>query len=222
MTSLIIGIVLIVGGIAFAAAPFFRRSDDDAAPETLTPADRARDVDAASTRQLATEALHTADGTFASELEELELDRAMGKLSEDDYRTLRASLDARARTARRGGGASAEAPPPAPAPPTSDDTTPARQLPRDASPPASSSPHDASPGASVAGAPDDVDAEIERRVRSARSLRVVCAGCGPRPEPGARFCSNCGAVMGGCPACGHAQLPPGARFCDRCGTGLVP
>jgi hypothetical protein len=222
MTSLIVGIVLIVGGIAFAAAPFFRRSGDDASPEGLEPPDAARDAESPSIRPQAPAAQQAVHGALAAELEELELDRAMGKLSDADYRALRAALDARARATLPPDSAAGERPAaPAPSvPPSAPSPRPDAPDAPDglASVPELPTPADAIPNA--IRTPDDVDAEVERRVRSARALRVVCARCGPRPEPNARFCSNCGAGTGGCPACGHAQLPRGARFCDRCGTAL--
>lgn len=35
----------------------------------------------------------------------------------------------------------------------------------------------------------------EAEIRRARSRQRVCPVCGPRPEPGARYCSRCGAVL---------------------------
>ena len=50
----------------------------------------------------------------------------------------------------------------------------------------------------------------------------VCATCGPRPEPDARYCSSCGRFLGGpCPRCGAAMDQPGARFCSACGHHVV-
>src|ERR1043166_5278731 len=44
-----------------------------------------------------------------------------------------------------------------------------------------------------------------------------CGACGAENASGARFCSNCGAVLTErCPACG-AVLPAEARFCPACG-----
>lgn len=51
---------------------------------------------------------------------------------------------------------------------------------------------------------------------------TVCPACGPRPEPGARFCSACGRSLGRgdarprCSECG-AEVPEGAKYCARCG-----
>jgi hypothetical protein len=43
--------------------------------------------------------------------------------------------------------------------------------------------------------PDTIEAMVAARVRSLRSSgapHATCSSCGPRPEPGAVFCSNCG------------------------------
>jgi hypothetical protein len=43
--------------------------------------------------------------------------------------------------------------------------------------------------------PDTIEAMVAARVRSLRSagsMPVACSSCGPRPEPDAVFCSNCG------------------------------
>ena len=52
----------------------------------------------------------------------------------------------------------------------------------------------------------------------------TCPTCGPRPEPGARFCSACGTPVApgtACPHCG-AALPAGARYCADCGAVAAP
>lgn len=50
-----------------------------------------------------------------------------------------------------------------------------------------------------------------------------CSRCGSRPEPGARFCSDCGTALAEarlCRAC-QAPLEPGSRFCTNCGNRVV-
>ncbi|MDH3289617.1 MAG: zinc ribbon domain-containing protein [Gemmatimonadota bacterium] len=69
----------------------------------------------------------------------------------------------------------------------------------------------------------------EELVRLAASgALAVCPQCGPRPETGAAFCSDCGrpltkpepaakAKARYCEACGNS-LSPNAKFCDSCGV----
>lgn len=207
MTTLVIGIILIVGGIAFAAFPFFKRPSSDEPPVVpKAPAGAARRIMSAD----------VAPTPIAAELEELELDRAMGKLEEGDYQRLRAAIEARARATTP-----SAAPSPVPG-------TPARVVAvPEAESDASALPTDAitsatSPATSAAAASrPELEAEAERLIRAQRATVVRCGTCGPRPEPGARFCSQCGRAIGGCPACGAAITQPGARFCDQCGTTLV-
>ena len=45
-----------------------------------------------------------------------------------------------------------------------------------------------------AGAPN-ADDPVEAEIRRARAQLRVCPNCGPRPEPGARYCSSCGAAL---------------------------
>ena len=81
----------------------------------------------------------------SEELSELELDRAMGRVSDEDYAKWRLELEVQA--------------PPAPV-------------------------------------PMDAAARAEALVRQWRDApRPVCPDCGIRPEPDARFCSNCGASL---------------------------
>ena len=77
------------------------------------------------------------------------------------------------------------------------------------------------------GDPEELIAARLRALRSARSsgqpVPPACRHCGPRPEPGARFCSRCGLPLGAaacCSDCG-AALPPESRFCAACGTRVA-
>ena len=73
------------------------------------------------------------------------------------------------------------------------------------------------PGAGV-----DADDPVEGFIRAYRSRQTVCAVCGPRPEPDARYCSTCGRDLGGaCPRCGARPADPDARFCASCGAPLT-
>ena len=89
--------------------------------------------------------------TTSDELAELELDRSMGRVSEEDYARWRAEL---ARAA------------PAPTPTLEKATS------------------------------DDARVRAEALVRRWKEApRPSCPNCGVRPEPEARFCSNCGASL---------------------------
>lgn len=48
-----------------------------------------------------------------------------------------------------------------------------------------------------------------------------CPKCGIVPNPGARFCAQCGTTLlpGACAAC-NASLAPGVKFCPNCGKAL--
>ena len=62
----------------------------------------------------------------------------------------------------------------------------------------------------------------ERAIRQARANAVACPVDGPRPEPDAVYCSECGRwLAGACHACGAPVTGEGARFCAECGTALA-
>ena len=64
--------------------------------------------------------------------------------------------------------------------------------------------------------------EVEAAVLAYRRTHRECADCGPRPEPDAAYCSNCGKyLLGGCAHCGATVSDPGARFCTACGHALA-
>jgi class 3 adenylate cyclase/tetratricopeptide (TPR) repeat protein len=49
---------------------------------------------------------------------------------------------------------------------------------------------------------------------------MICTRCGTDNRSTAKFCGDCGAILGGvCPACG-AKCAPDNRFCDMCGAPL--
>jgi hypothetical protein len=62
----------------------------------------------------------------------------------------------------------------------------------------------------------------EAAVLAYRERLKSCARCGPRPEPDAGYCSNCGTFLAGaCGSCGAAVTEPGAWFCTSCGRQLA-
>lgn len=66
------------------------------------------------------------------------------------------------------------------------------------------------------------DDELEAVVRAYRDNQVRCPDCGPRPEPDAAFCSNCGRFLRDrCAGCGAPVEAPDARYCANCGTTLA-
>ena len=71
-----------------------------------------------------------------------------------------------------------------------------------------------------AGAP--VGDAVEAAVLAYRARLRSCARCGPRPEPDAIYCSNCGAYLDEkCAGCGRVVEEPGASFCAGCGRQLA-
>ena len=70
-------------------------------------------------------------------------------------------------------------------------------------------------GAGVADAAEAAVLAYRARLRS-------CARCGPRPEPDAIYCSNCGAYLDvKCAGCGRVVEEAGAAFCAGCGRQLA-
>jgi uncharacterized membrane protein YvbJ len=64
-----------------------------------------------------------------------------------------------------------------------------------------------------------IDDEIEAAVLAYREKRAICTRCGPRPEPDALFCSNCGRYLSDrCAACGTPVVARDARYCLNCGN----
>jgi hypothetical protein len=69
--------------------------------------------------------------------------------------------------------------------------------------------------------PSDID-PAEAAVRAYRLRLKECVDCGPRPEPDAAFCSNCGLYLpGACAHCGSAVTEPGSSYCSSCGRQLA-
>ena len=80
----------------------------------------------------------------------------------------------------------------------------------------------AQPGASAALAPGSSPDDAEAAILRWRAQRRSCAHCGPRPEPDAIYCSECGRYLEGkCGECGATVEGPGRTFCTECGTRLA-
>ena len=63
---------------------------------------------------------------------------------------------------------------------------------------------------------------VEAAVIAFRARMKECATCGPRPEPDAIYCSNCGRYLpGSCASCGSAVEESAAAFCASCGSDLA-
>jgi hypothetical protein len=129
-------------------------------------------------------------------LREIEFDRATGKLSDDDYASLKSEYTRKGLVemrARRG---------------------------------ASPAPAAAMVGGVDGGTPNDESAGAidiaEAAVLRYRSIRRDCDTCGPRPEPDPVFCSSCGKYLkGACAHCGAVVDTPASRFCAHCGNSLA-
>jgi len=73
----------------------------------------------------------------------------------------------------------------------------------------------AAPGGRAADAAEAAVLAYRARLRS-------CTRCGPRPEPDAIYCSNCGAYLDEkCAGCGRVVEEAGAAFCAGCGRQLA-
>lgn len=49
---------------------------------------------------------------------------------------------------------------------------------------------------------------------------ITCSSCQAVLPANSKFCSSCGAKIGGAMICAncHAELAPGTKFCNQCGT----
>lgn len=137
----------------------------------------------------------TPKGIALSALREIEFDKATGKLSDEDYQSLKSKYTAEALVVLRNEAAA-----------SSGGTGGAE-----------------TPGVANTGAGDDpVEALVAERLRLLQAGSTRCPTCGPRPEGDALFCSSCGRslTVGGCAECG-APLLPGSKFCENCGVGVA-
>jgi len=67
-----------------------------------------------------------------------------------------------------------------------------------------------------------VEDVAEAAVLAYRARLRSCERCGPRPEPDAIYCSNCGAYLDEkCAGCGRVVEEAGAAFCAGCGRQLA-
>lgn len=172
MLAMIVGSGLAVFGLLFVLQPLMRGAGYTGSSVPAPPAEEASAIEA---------------------LREIEFDQATGKLSAQDYATLRADYAPKALAelkARDAGVERSEA-----------SGVAAREL-----------------GISGSGTGD----AAERMIARMRSRTLVCAQCGPRPESDAIFCSDCGRYLSpGCLRCGADVEDSHARFCGECGSALA-
>lgn len=178
MAALFLGSLLAVGALAFVLWPvLYGTTSARSGPRAGSEPDAASALDA---------------------LREIEFDRATGKLSTEDYDTLRARYAPRAVEELRA---------------------------REAASGVAGSVAGSAAGATSTVDAARVDAldPAEALIARARSLRgLTCPADGPRPESDALFCSDCGRYLGAsCLKCGAAVEDPQARFCADCGTPLA-
>lgn len=179
MLELIVGSALALLGLIYVLAPLVRGARYSGAASAAPPAEEASAIEA---------------------LREIEFDQATGKLSPDDYATLRATYAPLALAeleAREAGAVVTEA-----------SGVAAREI---------------GVGAAASGAADAAaDAAAEQLIARMRSRKLACAQCGPRPEGDAVFCSDCGRYLSSaCLRCGAALDDPHSRFCGECGSALA-
>jgi len=179
MSALLIGAVLAVAALMYVLFPLFD------ARVTARPGPARR---VAETSETAVDALR-----------EIEFDRATGKLSDDDYASLKAEYTRSALVELRSRPASGADP-------------------RGTVATATAAPGSPDGAAAVAGALDPAEAAVLRY----RAVRRECPTCGPRPEPDPAFCSSCGQYLKGtCAHCGATVDAPASRFCAACGNSLA-
>jgi double zinc ribbon protein len=193
VTALFIGAALAVAALVYVLFPLF-------------------DEVVVTTRQRGPSRAQGSSETAIDALREIEFDRATGKLSDDDYASLKAvymtSALAELRAKESHGSTTVVVAPPAAVAPN---VVPSGN---------GAGPHAA--GASNGSSSDAVTDPVEAAVLRYRSVRRTCETCGPRPEPDPAFCSSCGKYLKGtCANCGAAIEAPASRFCANCGSSLA-
>ena len=141
----------------------------------------------------------TRKGMALAALKEIEFDRETGKLSDEDYESLKAKYTGEAVDALRSEQAGLAS--------NDLETLIAARVrwlhsaPADSPPSVTHPPPAATPGSGP-----------------------LCDHCGPRPEPDAVFCSTCGRSLTAqrfyCDRCG-AGLVPASRYCEACGRPVA-
>lgn len=136
-------------------------------------------------------------------LREIEFDRETGKLSDSDYADLKARYTQLALDEMRAAAA----------------TRSAEHSAADARSPAVPITEGAARSALVEGT--DLD-PVEAAIQRARDAQRICEECGPRIEPDAEYCSDCGRYLAGsCGECGAPVEVAGSQFCTNCGERLL-
>ena len=177
MLAMIVGSLLAVLGLLYVLIPLMRGSTA-VRPVTVGP-------------DLPPEA------SALDALREIEFDQATGKLSAEDYSSLRATYTPLAVAEMK----------------AREDGTSGPSAERANAGAASSG------GAIGAARPDDAAEALIARIKA---RGTVCPACGPRPEADAIFCSDCGRYLAAaCLRCGAAVGSDQSRFCPECGESLA-
>jgi hypothetical protein len=164
VVALVVGTLLAVLGLAYVLLPLMRGAS------TSAPVPFAPDL--------------PPEASALDALREIEFDQATGKLSDEDYATLKAEYTPLALAELR-----------------------ARES-----------------AAAVAAGESGIAIEdaAEQMIARAKQRGMSCTSCGPRPEPDALYCSDCGRFLGvACLTCGAPVPSDTARFCTECGAALA-
>jgi hypothetical protein len=148
------------------------------------------------------------DALYAA-LKDAEFDRETGKLTEEDYQTVRTRTMAEAAGVLR----------------QLDHLTPEAEAALDAEIEAAvarlreGTAQPVAPG--LAAAVEAEIATLAKRAAAPARFKLACPDCGQPYQPGDAFCAACGASLADtCPQCG-AFHRPGDAFCTRCGAALT-